>query len=381
MQNLDVGVPVLTMAAAAGAGGDDGPSQLQTRMGYLACDIFRALDIALLDSSVSSMGKVVHYAADIVCSGGFHLWQRYCYEYALDHIGLGSLRVFHYLMSRFRELDADYSRLPSDMFYSSANVQRRIAEIMLVLQCSPRRPKVRLPSVGLETHRNEVYLQGVRRAPDSSAVRKIWTRATDSMELFVAANEMVHACTEGALERALFWMKWANEEDGLLRKETGAGLSSAERGPANGGAKARTQPVHFLMAVAVEVYKELAARSLIRMNEEIAALVHLYKSSGSVLTARRRQDILILILQVLTEVPKWKVPAAQPVVRDPIVLERAVAQAPNFFAEVLSKPEPRKVIRKVAAPRKKKATDEKKVSLEDKLMLSDAAISNYFSFK
>lgn len=381
MQNLDVAVPIVSLAAAAGAGTDDAASQLQTRMGYLACDIFRALDIALLDASVSSMGKAVHYAADIVCSGGYHLWQRYCYEYALDHIGLGSLRVFHYLMSRFRELDANYSRLPSDMFYGSQEVQKKIAEIMLVLQSSPRRPKVRLPSVGTETHRNETYLQNARRAPDSSAVRKIWTRATDSMELFVAANEMVHACTEGALERALFWMKWANEEDALLRKETGAGLSSAERGPANGGAKARTQPVHFLMAVVVEVYKELAGRGLLRMNEEMAALVHLYKSSGSVLTARRRQDILILILQILTEVPRWKVPAAQPVVRDPIVLERAVAQAPNFFAEVLSKPEPRKVIRKVAAPRKKRAADAKKVSLEDKLMLSDAAISNYFSFR
>ena len=370
MQNLNVTVPVLTLAPLAAAQDDDSPQNLRTRMGYLASDCLKSMETSLGDMSTTALGKVLHFTADVVCSGGFALWQRFCYEYALDHIGLASIRIFYYLRSRMRDLETEFNRLPDEDFFVSPQIQRRIAEIMIVLQASPRRGKVKLPTVPPTTHKNVQWLQNAKRAPEVAAVRRIFNRSTDQQELLVAANEMIHACTEGAIERALFWMKWALEEDALLRKEPIGGLTSADRG----GFKGKASVVYFLMVACVEAYKELAGRQLIRMNEEVQAIIELFKSTTSPLTGRRKIDLLTLLLQVLVEVPKWKMPTAQPVTRDPVFLERATLQVHTFFAEVLAKPAPRKTIRRVAAPRKKKGGS----ALETQINAVDAAIMNFY---
>jgi hypothetical protein len=328
------------------------------------------METSLGDMSTTALGRVLHFTADVVCSGGFALWQRFCYDYALDHIGLASIRIFYYLRARMRDLETEFNRLPDEDFYVSPQIQRRIAEIMIVLQGSPRRGKVKLPTVPPTTHKNSEWLQNAKRAPDVAAVRRIFNRSTDQQELLIAANEMVHACTEGAIERALFWMKWALEEDALLRKEPIGGLTSADRG----GFKGKASVVYFLMVACVEAYKELAARQLIKMNEEVQSIIELFKSITSPLTGRRKLDLLILLLQVLVEVPKWKAPVAQPVTRDPAFLERATHQAHTFFAEVLAKPSPKKTIKRVAAPRKKKGT----TALETQINALDSAIMNFY---
>jgi hypothetical protein len=371
MQSLDVTVPVVALQFNVPvAEGEDLPQNLRTRMGYLASDCLKAMETALGDLSTASMGRVLHFTADVVCSGGFALWQRFCYEYAIDHIGLASIRIFYYLKARFRDLEAEFNRLPDEDFYRSGIIQRRIAEIMLVLQGSLRRGKAKMPSVPAETHRNQNWLLGSKRAPESVVVRRIFNRSTDLPELAIATNEMLHACTEGAIERALFWMKWTMEEDAALRKETGGGLTSADRG----GQKGKNSLAYFLMVACVEAYKELAAKGSVRMNEEIQALVELFKSTSSPLTARRKLDLLVIMLQILVEVPKWKVPAAQPVVKDPTVLARATEQAPTFFGEVLLKAAPRKTIKKVVAPRKKKGGPQ--TALEQRLAAFDTMMMN-----
>ena len=44
------------------------------------------------------------------------------------------------------------------------------------------------------------------------------------------------------------------------------------------------------------------------------------------------------MILVITEVPRWKVPAAQPLIKDPTVMSRAVQQSVRFFQEILVKP-------------------------------------------
>ncbi len=364
MQNFDVSVPIMSIPMVA----DAGPEVLQTRMGYKSYEVFRALDVALSDTSAASMGKAIHYAADIICSGGFHLWQRFCLEYALDHIGLASLRIFHYLNVRMRELGADYDRLPSDQFYATPEIQKKIAEIMLVIQQSPRRGRPKMPTVAPEMHQNPAALQ--RRGPDSAAIGRIFIRSADTQQLFFAGNEMLHACTESALERALYWLKWAIEEDALLKKEGGSGLTTATR-----GLPGKASPLHFFIAACAEAYKEMAARQVIRMNEEIQSLIDLYKSKAAGLTLRKKLDIIVLLIQVLCEVPKWRVPAASSVVKDPLPIQRATEQAPTLFAQILAKPEPKKAIKKMAAPKKQKKT----TAMETKLNAVDDIFNTFYN--
>lgn len=381
MQNYDVSVPVLSLNLGGGIGGPELPeNEIRTRKGYLAADCLRALDLALQDPSVTSMGKALHFTADVICSGGYYLWKRSCYEYAINHIGLASIKIFGYLNKRFDELDKEYERLPSDIFYASDILQRRIGEIVLVLQNSPRRGALKIPAVGPETHRNATWLAGVRRAPDSSAVQKHWIRSSDLHELFVAANEMIYACKEGALERALFWLKWTINEDNAVKKEGGGGLTNSDHGIAiSVKGKGRVTPLHFLFVCTVEAYKEIAATGTIKMNEEIRALVWLYTSAPpSVLTMRRRMDLLIILLQVICEVPKWKSPLAGPLVKDPVQLSRTVAQTPLFFKEVLALPAPSKTIKKVGKPKLKKKTASGDLSTEDKLAAFDAAVNQFY---
>ncbi len=376
MQNFDVSIPMLSLADNSI---DIDEKEIRTRKGYLAADCLKALDNALQDASVVSMGKCLHFTADIVCSGGYALWKRFCYEYAIDHIGIASMKIFGFLINSFNELDKEFDRLPDNEFYANELIQKKIGQIILVIQQSPRRGKLKWPTIGKETHRNGSWLTGVRRAPDSSAVQKIWIRSSDLMELFIAGNEMLYACKEGALERALFWVKWTYEEDAAIKKENGGGLTTSDHGIAlsakNG--KGRATPINFLMLCAIEAYKEAAAAGTIKMNPEVSALFTLYKNSlPGLLTGRKKIELLVILIQILCEVPKWKNPVAGPLVKDVVVLSRTVAQVPVFFREILALAPPKKQIKKVGKPKKKKV-EAGPLSTEAKLNMIDAMVNNY----
>jgi hypothetical protein len=79
MQSLDVTVPMVPITAAP-TQDDDTPQNLRTRMGYLASDCLKSMENSLGDISTTSMGRVLHFTADVVCSGGFQLWQLFFYE-------------------------------------------------------------------------------------------------------------------------------------------------------------------------------------------------------------------------------------------------------------------------------------------------------------
>ena len=381
MQNFDVTIPMVTINENLP---ELDEKEIRTRMGYLAADCIKALDNALADPSATSMGKALHFTADVVCSGGYYLWQKFCYEYAIDHIGLASLKIFQYLIARFKELDKQYEALPADTFYSSEVLQRRLAEIIITLQSSPRKGKVKIPAVGPETHRNATWLNGVRRAPESAAVRRVYTRSSDLIELYIAANEMIHACKEGALERALFWVKWTADEEAAIRKDSGGGLTTSDHGIAlSKGGKGKANPIHFLFLCAWEFYKELATATppVIKMNDEVSALVYLYKTAPtSILTGRKRTELLIILLQVLCEVPKWKNPVAGPVFKDPVHISRTVSQAPMFFKEILARPAPKKIIKKQGKAKTKKKTGEN-LTTEEKLAAFDAAVNKMYGIE
>ena len=51
-----------------------------------------------------------------------------------------------------------------------------------------------------------------------------------------------------------------------------------------------------------------------------------------------RKNILGLLVTILCEVPRWKVPAAPVLIKDPITLSRAIKQSGNFFKEVMINP-------------------------------------------
>jgi hypothetical protein len=72
------------------------------------------------------------------------------------------------------------------------------------------------------------------------------------------------------------------------------------------------------------------------MNEEFKSLIMLWNNPPKGLSATSKRQILAILTQILTEVPRWKVPAAPGLIKDPIQLSNAVKQVPMFFKEVLS---------------------------------------------
>ena len=118
-----------------------------------------------------------------------------------------------------------------------------------------------------------------------------------------------------------------------------------------------------------------------RMHEEFQALLDLYRSNDKHLNATRRQDALILMIQLLTEVPRWKVPAAPSLVRDTIVLGRAVAQSEIFYKDILMLPLPTKPLpsRVTSFAKKKIVVTTKLESLEHQLNAVDEAIMSFYS--
>ncbi len=354
---------------------------LLTRCGYEVAEVFHAYRTALSESGATAIGKALHFGADLVCSGGVDLWMKVAWEYAIFHVGLASPRVFVYLKKRFSELDGLVKKYPSEQLYRDEEFQTRVAEIILVLHDCPRRASVKWPSVGTETHADG-WIRAVKQAPDVSAVGRVWRHESDMPQMRIAACEIVKACTEGATERALFWVKWLLEEDSIVGKNNmGAGLTTIERGPATLNAKKRTDQGYFLLAVFAEVYKDLAARQAVRMHEEFQAMLDIWRSTEIPMTMKQKRELLGLIVLLLAEVPRWKVPAAPALVKDPVSLSRAVGQSHKFFAEVLVYPPISRAALKEGAKKKppKKIGDaaKKQMSLEEHLAAYDQMVNSY----
>ena len=357
---------------------DESVPEFTSRRGYPLKDLARSFQQSLSESGPLACGKLLHFTADMITSGGLLLWQKLCWEYAYDHIGVASPRIFHFLHRKFHELNERHAKLTFDKFCQHSESQQDAVEIVWILQNCAKKSKPKFPSVPSDTHENENWLRSVLRTTDRKAVRKVWNHGTDLEQMLHAGNEMVYAITEGATERALFWVKWLLEEDQLIRKKFGSGLTTMERGPPHLKGNQRTSVGYYLIAVLAEVYKEFAEKGMVRMHEEFQALLNIYRSFDA--SSKKKVDTMALMIQILTDVPKWKVPAAPSLVQDAMQLQRAVSQAELFFREVLAFPIPAKPLPvKVTGLKQKKVKEKSKEDkLQDKLdMINRAAMEFY----
>jgi len=361
--------------------GKDPADQPVSRKGYLLKDLARSYLQVLGETGPVASGKLLHFTADLICSGGLDVWQTLCWDYAFQHIGIANPRIFVYLKKKLAEINDKNTTLPFTAFINSPSVQQGTFEVVLILQGCPKKGRAKVPSVPDETHQNDEWFSSNARSSEKAAVRKAWDRSHDLTQLLAAGNELVGAVVDGALEKALFWMKWLQEEDALMRKALGGGLTTYERGPATLSSKQRTNVSFFICSILAEAYKEFAAKGTIRMHEEFQTLLDLYRSIDKHIGAARRQDILILMIQILTEVVRWKVPAAPSLVKDPIVLGRAVAQSEIFYNEILALPLPNKPLpsRVGAIGKKKVLVTTKDDILNHQLNDLDAAIMSFYS--
>jgi hypothetical protein len=195
-----------------------------------------------------------------------------------------------------------------------------------------------------------------------------------------AGNEMVYAIQEGATERALFWVKWLLEEDAIVKKAFGTGLTTIERGPAQLKPTQKSSVGYYIIAILAEVYKEFAEKGMLRMHEEFQALLDIYRSTDIRITQRKKMDTIAVMVQILTDVPKWKVPAAPSLVPDQTKLQRTVSQSDTFFREVLMLPLPKKLLpATVTGLKQKKAKDpSKQDKLEQKLAMIDEMAMGFY---
>ena len=363
----------------------DDDKRPRTRCGYLVPEAYSCYETALGETGAAASGKALHFAADLVCSGGLDIWIRGAYSYAMAHISLANPRIFVYLRQRLAELDKRTAQLAQEPFYSHPEVQSTVGEVVLVLQLCPKRAKIVWPKVDDNTKRPG-WLRGVAGAPETNATKTVWTNEGDSPPMYLVANELCKSITDGASEKALFWIKWIMEEDTRIQKETkGHGLSTKQRGPVKGSPRASTGVGHFIASLLGEVYRELAAKNLVRMHEEFGELMRLWRGSEQRLPARCKKDCLALMALICCEVPRWKVPAAPVLVEDPVRLSRAVGQAASFFREVLAnpplpaqlKPTMTRAVRKKTQAKGPTDKEKKEMSIEEHFDAYDAVMEAY----
>jgi len=357
----------------------DEDTRPRTRCGYLVPDAFQAYNVALSEAGSSASAKAIHFAADIICSGGLDIWIRSVYTYCVKRIGLGNPRIFVYIRDAFKRLDAKSLALPQEAFFKDATVHAAVGETVLLLQLCAKRPNIQWPKVDDAT-KAPGWLRGIASSPETRATRTIWSSDGDSTPLYLVSNEICKAVQDGSTERALFWVRWSYEEDARIRKETkGPGLTRKERLLVGSPAQ-RTDVGLYFVSLLIEIYKELADKQLVRMHEEVTELARLWKSGEKRMATALKKDILALMISICCEVPRWKVPAAPPLTQDPVRLSRAVTQVPYFFQEVLEykalsvsdqlKP------KMMQNPKKKKV---KEVVVDDRMAAYEAAMDAYMN--
>ena len=136
------------------------------------------------------------------------------------------------------------------------------------------------------------------------------------------------------------------------------------------------------MAVLAEAYKDLAKRGLVRMHEEFQELINMWRGKQSRLSSKQKQECIAFMILVITEVPRWKVPAAQPLIKDPTVMSRAVQQSVRFFQEIVIKPRvnsivPKDLVNRVKTKKAKVVVGAKSDSTEDKMRLMDEMVMEF----
>ena len=133
---------------------------------------------------------------------------------------------------------------------------------------------------------------------------------------------------------------------------------------------------YYIAAVLAEAYKDLARRGLVRMHEEFQVLIDLFRGKQARLTSRQKQECLALMILVVSEVPRWKIPAAQPLIKDPIIMSRAVHESVRFFQEIVVKSPVASVVPKdiVGTVKKLPKATAKATSSEDKMRLMDEMV-------
>ena len=360
---------------------DEKEQEPVTRCGYKPGDSLRAYESALLESGATATGKALHFSADILCSGGYDIWVRSLWEFAIDHVGIVSPRLFVYLRKRTKELDELFKKYPDEALYNSDEFHTRCGEIVMVLREVPRKPKITWPKVGPETHLGG-WIQNVASASQTSVIQRVWRAEGDMNILRLAGCELLKAITDGSLEKTLFWVKWLFDEEAHLRKETkGASLTTIHRGPTSS-----TDVGHYIAALLGETYKEMAAKTMIRMTEEYQCLIDLWRGGDNRISPAARKKVLGIMAQILCEVPRWKVPAAPALIQDPVQVSRAVSQSGKFFKEVLTYPAVKnaKLVIKLfrsrgvvdTATRKK---HEKQSEFQDKLDAYDKVMNEYMN--
>lgn len=355
----------------------------RTRCGYTPSESMRAFDKAMLESGILGTGKCLHFAADIVTSGGIDSFVRSVWDYAIAHVGIASPRIFVYLKKRVEEIQDMLRKLPDESAYATEEFQIRVGEIVLVVRDAPTKTLVAWPKVGAETH-TEGWIRAVAGAPETAVLRKIWRPEGDSSVLRMVGAELCKAITDGAIEKALFWVKWVFEEEGRLKKETkGATLTTYERGTP--GSKHKAGVGFFVIALFAETYKEFASKQLVRMHEEFQTLMDMWRSNKDISGASKKH-ILTILTQILCEVPRWKVPAAPALIKDPVAMSQAIRQVPKFFKEVLAYDPPSGVAAITKAFRSRGKVDPKAVvkakkgeAAQDKMSAFDKALDDYFS--
>ena len=374
MDRLQVKIPGVTQPKQPEKKEKQRPS-VKTRFGYDARDCVRTLQEVLSQAGPSATGKALHYSADLLCSGGFEIWIRLIWSFVFQHVHLTSLRIFVFLQERTKDLEDRVGALDMEALYRDPEFQKKASEIILVVQTLPRQGKITWPKVPEDTH-DPNWIQSTPAPKESEAVRKVWIPQHDQPIMRLVGNHILQACEEVNIEKALFWIKWFLDEDKKVRAQ-GAGYSlTTARRTGSGSVKIdKAEAGYYIAAVLAEAYKDLARRNLVRMHEEFQTLIDMWRGKQARLSSRQKQECLALMVLIISEVPRWKVPAAQPLIKDAIIMSRAVEQSVRFFQEVIAKPPVASVVPKdIVGGQKKMKLVGKPTSVEDQMRLMDEMV-------
>ena len=356
---------------------NDDLKNLRTRCGYVPSESIIAFEKNLHETGVVGLGKCLHFAIDLICSGGIHSFFKIIWNYSLNHIGIASVRIFMYLNKRISDLEELIKKYPDETLYNNQEFQTKVCEMILILHDAPKTHKIVWPKVGVETH-DSLWFKSVASAPATDIVNKVWKGDGDLRILYFLGNEIVKSASEYSSERVLFWIKWGFEEEAKMKKENNhSTLTTVDRSSTG---KGKGEVSYYFLAILSEIYKELSRKSMIRMNEEFQSLIDIFRSSDLKFSLSFRKNLLALIAQIICEVPRWKVPAANPLIKDPVVLTRTLPQCSKFFVEVLQYPSVasqnlNKLFKSKGKIEKKK--DNKKLSMEEQFQAFDKAMEEY----
>jgi hypothetical protein len=288
---------------------------------YKKSDVVKTFIDAMNNQNVEN---ALFWSTELLCSGRLKdLWDAFIITMG-KHIRGGNPKLATYISIRFEKFKEIIINGYADNeleVRNSADMRKLLAEIVLVLCYSPKKPSLQMLKINKKEDFSFDRLGLNLKADNMDWCKKVM-KEKDPKEIILCLNEFTYHFYNNNLLRACYWVDWLIDFDALCRKQKKP-ITILEREFVKVDPKFMSDPIWLLWEV-------LKGRCRTEEETIINALLDLFSIKYNFTQKKKRKHLLYLGIELFTENPSLKIP----IVHQSDKIKAVLPQVCNFYKAI-----------------------------------------------